>query len=464
MISITHYEVYTDKGDGWKLEERFSSEQRYEAINLAKEKETEKFKVKIIKEIFDVQDNTYQESVEYISNPNKKKQEKEKENIISSVDIKEMAGIKNGQEQQKSLHLPNVFKALLKLIAIIILCLVIANVLITLLVPIIKEIVPEEILRPILFGAFFILFLSTALPLVLKKVPWNVFVEKREVLGASDERRFLSRAEAIYKLYNLNDDFDLDVTPVYPEAPFEYKQYIISFLRQLLAQLESKSAFQDSFSKLGVKLIVYGGCLELSGFCGLRISEANSLLYEAFKVLEGENVDLASFYEAKRGYKDNKLAIFLSGIGACLMYEVINDQPLDTDALQAGFAKWEALNSSLEENEAPELKTDSAIIFSSVVNIKSSLRFLDESSPEQEEFSQKVSGDIHNIISGLLGKYNGTQIMEEGGITSARFLRLNEAVKFSVGFLKDISLYQDEVNDDTVFVSDRLNLSILDSR
>ena len=59
MVKITHYEVYTDRGDGWKLEDRFSSEQRHEAINLAKEREQERVKVKIIREVFDVQDNQY---------------------------------------------------------------------------------------------------------------------------------------------------------------------------------------------------------------------------------------------------------------------------------------------------------------------------------------------------------------------------------------------------------------------
>ena len=67
MVKIVHYEVYTDSGDGWKLEERFSNEQRYEAVNLAKEQEQNHKKVKIIKEYFDVQDNSYQETVEYVS-------------------------------------------------------------------------------------------------------------------------------------------------------------------------------------------------------------------------------------------------------------------------------------------------------------------------------------------------------------------------------------------------------------
>ena len=57
MVKISHYEVYTDRGDGWKLEDRFSSDQRYDAMRIAKEREAEKIAVKILKEDFDVQDN-----------------------------------------------------------------------------------------------------------------------------------------------------------------------------------------------------------------------------------------------------------------------------------------------------------------------------------------------------------------------------------------------------------------------
>ena len=69
MVKIVHYEVYTDNGEGWKLEDRFAADQRYEALSLAKEKEKARLKVKILKENFDVQDNSYQETVEYISTP-----------------------------------------------------------------------------------------------------------------------------------------------------------------------------------------------------------------------------------------------------------------------------------------------------------------------------------------------------------------------------------------------------------
>ena len=88
MIKIAHYEVYADNGSGWQLVDRFAAENRQDAFNLAKEKESEKNRVKIIKEIFDVQDNSYQESVEYVSNLGAGKKalnKKKKGNIPSAV-------------------------------------------------------------------------------------------------------------------------------------------------------------------------------------------------------------------------------------------------------------------------------------------------------------------------------------------------------------------------------------------
>ena len=42
MTKIAHYEVYTDNGGGWQLLERFATEQRQEAYQLAKEQEANK--------------------------------------------------------------------------------------------------------------------------------------------------------------------------------------------------------------------------------------------------------------------------------------------------------------------------------------------------------------------------------------------------------------------------------------
>ena len=101
---------------------------------------------------------------------------------------------------------------------------------------------------------------------------------------------------------------------------------------------------KDDFTKLGVKLVIYGGCLELARYSGLKLSEANSLLNEAFELIEGKNTDLVEFYDAKRTYKDNKIAVFLTGVGAYLMARLINGAPLDDNILKVTFDRWEDLN------------------------------------------------------------------------------------------------------------------------
>lgn len=445
MIKITHYEVYTDRGDGWKLEERFSSDQRYDAINLAKEKDAEKIKGKIIKETFDVQDNSYQETVEYVSGLSSNKNVSD-ENMRMNPAQAAAAAEAAETERLVAVSSPNVIKAVLKLLSIIVLCLVFANILVTLLAPVIEIFASEETTKPILFAVFFVLFLSIAIPLLIKNVPWYVF-SSRSTPPKIREKKFFNKAEAIIKRYNINDNFDADVVPAYPEAPLEYKRYIVDFLKNIVSSIDSKSAYSDSFSKFGIKLIIYGGCLELSRYSGLKIMEANSLLHEAFAIIDGGTVDLSSFYEAKRSYKDNKVAIFLSGVGAYLMERVLEERPIDKHILRESFAKWEALNQNrpVEDNE-PRLEAD--IMFKSQVNLKSDLTFLADNLPDEEQRAEKISAELRNIVNNLLGKYAGRNVIEAEGVTSVEFDKLNQALRFSREYLKDVTLYRDELNEE----------------
>ena len=89
MTKIAHYEVYIDNGSGWQLIERFATEQRHEAYELAKEQEASHNRVKIIKETFEISDNTYVEAVEYISNQGGKKGSKKS---LSNIDYQKDSG------------------------------------------------------------------------------------------------------------------------------------------------------------------------------------------------------------------------------------------------------------------------------------------------------------------------------------------------------------------------------------
>ena len=121
MVKISHYEVYTDDGKGWKLEGRFSSDQRYEAINLSREKEQDRKKVKIIRETFDVQENSYTETIEYVSGLGKIKSNKlPVKKTINNADARQ--DIKNTQKKTKDVSLGgshnNILIEIIKLIVI----------------------------------------------------------------------------------------------------------------------------------------------------------------------------------------------------------------------------------------------------------------------------------------------------------------------------------------------------------
>lgn len=455
MVKIAHYEVYSDKGDGWKLEDRFSSDQRHEAISLAKDKEQDKFAVKIIREIFDVQDNTYQETVEYISGLSNKNDKNTSGSSKGNVVINNSSDIRSNSIVTTSNS--KISSAVMKLVVIIILSLVFANVLVSLLVPVIEIFATEETAKNIMFVVFFIIFLILAVPLILKKVPWDAFVSRSDRNSYVSDRKFFDKAEAIIRRYNLNDDYKETIAPAYPEAPLEYKRHIVDFLTQVITNLDSQIYIKDSFNKLGVKLIVYGGCLELSRYCGLIISEANSLLYEAFEIIDGKEADIQEFYEVKKTYKDNKVAIFLTGVGAYLMAQVIEEKPLDSNILKASFARWEDLHRQQLEAEDNN-KEEVEIVFTCLGNIRSTIRFYNEDNSAGSEVIDKINGDVRNIIFNLVNKYRGKNTIEKDDITSVQFAKLNDAIKFTIEVLKDIGAYQEVSNNSDVFIESRASV------
>lgn len=123
-------------------------------MRIAKEREAEKIAVKILKEDFDVQDNSYVETVEYVSLASKKDKSGSDYSLKGglaptrgeyNIETQEPAGASNGQ---------NVITAVFKLVAIIVFCLISANILVTLLIPVIEITVPEELTHTVMFVTF----------------------------------------------------------------------------------------------------------------------------------------------------------------------------------------------------------------------------------------------------------------------------------------------------------------------
>lgn len=460
MVKITHYEVYTDKGDGWKLEDRFSSEQREGAINLAKEFESNKTKVKIIREIFDVQDNSYQETVEYVSVFNKPKPES------SPLKISVYDADKDEVEPQKTEEVDSsaVFKAILKVVSIIALSLVFANLLASLLLPIVEDLAAEENVQPIVFILFFVIFMSLAIPLLLNKVPWYIFTQRPSAMEEApkqQESRYYEKAETIERLYRLNEG-EPSVAPAWPEAPLEYKHYIVDFLRRTMDELDSGSMFEDSFSKLGVKFIVFGGCMELSRHSGLKFTQANSLLFESFKILDGDDADLEGFYESKKTYGDNKIAMFLTGLGAQLMAKIIAEQPVDFSVVKLSFKKWEdQLNGDFQKSETKPLQNKISEDLPCIVNVSYQFRFYDGMT--NDEKSEEYNTDMQNIIYNLLNKYRPVTHTDKKKYFSIEYLNAESAAKFAIDFLRDVTQYKEDISDENLLFLSKCNLIDIDS-
>lgn len=462
MTKIAHYEVYIDSGSGWQLIERFTTEQRSEAYQLAKEKEASNVKVKIIKETFEITDSSYTEAVEYISNGNNKKGSKKS---LSKIDYHKSS---NEVVQDIADSRRNIYKAIIKFFALIIVSLVFANIFVSLVFPLLEIFVTEENNSSLMFFVFFVVFLAMAIPLVLKNIPWYIFInqeenDKKEVA----EEKFFEKAQTLVKAYNINSNINNLKVSAYPEAPIEYKQYLIYFLSEILSNLNVRSALQNQFSKMGVKLLLFGACLELGRYGGLKLSEANSILFDAFKITDGDKADLEEFYEAKQSYSDNKIAIYLTGIGAFLMHQIINDQKLYTKILNQAFDKWEAQRNPAVRNKVIENSNTSNVssnkdevvseeisiatnkeVIAYRVNIKSDLKFLDASMPNQDDIASKTSATIRTIISKQVDKYNGQNIIEDNGITTVDFVKIRDAAKFAIEYLKDIAMYNEENNDE----------------
>ena len=461
MIKIMHYEVYSDKGNGWRLEERFDETERQRAFELAKVIESENYKVKIIREIFDIQDNSYSESIEYIRNNKSNKNTAEK-----NMDLRNLAAPKKDASLDftQKLDIGNdrkfMIKATVKLLSIIFLCLIFSNITITLIHPIIEEFTTDNNSQTITFIMFFIIFIGITVPLVLNKVPWQAFViKKRTYSVALKENDFLRKSNELLRLYNINDDVDQIVTPVYPEAPLEYKQYIVSFLGNVISSIDSENSLKSAFSRLGIKLIVYGGCLELSKYSGLSISQANSLLHEAFIVLDGDNADIEDFYESKRSYKNSQEAVFLTGVGGYLMASIIRGNNTSKDLVKIFFDKWEALididDTIITPPQTQEAGEDVEPEEYNIVNIQNDLKFIDDNAFVKEGVAEQLSSDINNIINNLIAKFDGTPIKEDNGITSIKFKDAEIGMKFAKSYLNDISLFQDKLNNENLVLRNR---------
>ena len=169
---------------------------------------------------------------------------------------------------------------------------------------------------------------------------------------------------------------------------------------------------------------------------------------------------MQAFYEAKRSYKDNKVAIFLTGVGAYLMAQVIKDEKMDAYILKATVKKWLELNKQPEplpdtpEEEKPVLQ-EKDVMFKCIASIRTSINFYDDEKEVSAENTSVVHGEIRNIIANLVAKLEGKNVIESGEITSIQFKKLNNAVKFVIDFLTDVENYKEQSNEEGLILDNK---------
>ena len=460
MAKITHFELYTDRGSGWKLEQRFTSSQKDEAMLMARDKERSGFAVKLVKESFDVHANSYNESVQYVGGLNGKKKPKGNAGIVKSTNPRKKVKLPPKQPQM-TIHYSDVLMAVTKLLVIVILCLVFANFVVSLLEPVVDNFVTENQRKNVMFLLFFFIFLFLAVPLVVTRIPWYVFGIKIGGDARLNESRIYKKAQSIIELYNFNDKNNQEiVTPIHPEASIEDKKHIVEFLGIVVSTLNKEGGIRDSFSKFGIKLVVFGGCLELSRENGLTLSKANSLLYEAFKIIDGDSVDLEAFYEAKRSFRDNKVAIFLTGVGALMMANIIRGKPIENKTLSLTFEKWQSQNqdksSAPKDTEAnlPKQKIDCAC----TVNLQNITKLYDETDSTNSNQIAAIRSAIRNIIHNKSKVFKGRNIKEENNVISIDFKDLDTAITLASELFDDIIVYQEDLDDENIIIENKCNI------
>ncbi len=448
MTKISHFEVYVDGGDGWKLLQRYAQEERSKAFNLAKDKEKEKFAVKVIKEVFDSSDSSYAETVEYVKGLKNAK----KPYFYSN---KHIADYKQGKLIKEKINVPKATQAVFILLMIIAMSAVVVNFLGTLALPLFEIMLPAQSVRSVYFVALFILFILIAFPLMLKKVPWqDLSVSHFNKHFVSDEM-FLYKAKSIVDRYNLNEDFADYKTPIAPDANAADKRMVINFMAQILGALSVDDL--NSFNKLGVKLIIYGAILEYAHYKKLHVGQLNILLSEAIAVMDGPDEDLVKFYQAKRAYKDTKQALFLTGLGAFLMDRCILKNPVDQDLLINGMKKWQTINSKESDAfESASFKTRNKILVPNIITINHNIKFFDASSKANGEKKQVAA--IENIARKLARKLDGKPFVQIYNQISFSFVDLSVGIAFAKQVLNEINEYIYQLHDSNIIFNVKINL------
>jgi len=455
MANISSYEVYAQKGGQWRLQDRLPADQRDRAFDLAKKIEAQNIPVKVIRESFNTQDQRYMESVEYISGVTKSKDPKKpvKGSKHSEQSHTNAAPAKaEAKEEQR-----NIIGAVITLVAIVLFCLIFVNLLVTLLSSVIEEFLPAKYYGITLSLLFFVLFLAIATPLVIMKVPWHVFDSTGELAEKTTEKKIYSSAETVVSLYKVNDNVNPSISPV-EEIPIEYRRYIINFLTQLMDSLDDDIKISDNYRRLGIRFIIFGGCLGIANYINLNLAQTNAMLYEAFTIIDGK-ADVDAFYEAKRAYNNNKSAFYLTGIGAFLIERMLKGKNINKGIVNKAMEKWIVQEKTQSDPSSRNAMPQGAgQPFECVASLKTVVEKEDESE-EKGSFERTQLLDIAaRTAKRLAGELHGIEVPLADDALSVKFANPIEAIEFSSRFYREFDKKTMEINDDNLSVENKCNL------
>ena len=174
MSGIIHYEVYVFQNNTWDLLGRYPTEQRVDAIEYAKTIErSERRPTKVVRELYDLNTQTFHEALVYLSEIPKAK-EKKTSPYSNSVIPTLTSNAKQKQSGRKVAEsITMLFLAML--FSVIVSGIVTASLLH---LAVSSNFLPHNISQQFVLGTFTFFFLIVSIPTAAKWVNWNSFLQE----------------------------------------------------------------------------------------------------------------------------------------------------------------------------------------------------------------------------------------------------------------------------------------------
>jgi len=439
MVLIVNYDLYLRINGSWELHGRYASDQKKKAFLDAKNAEENQFyPVKIIKENFNSESGNSSENVIYMSKSTfdakeeeeaqaKKEKEKRRKQIQKNKNSKKALN-KKGKSKKPIANKEGSDKIITigaKILILTTIAIILAKGLLWVISPILAIIYTGDDLSDAKFFSFLILFLSLAIPLIVKNISWNVLnVEEEEFTKA---HRTEKRKKTISP-NNLNDGY---ATPFEPVG-IDYTKQVLMILNKYIAVLKELKLPINNFTKFGIKLALYGSCRYLQENKNLSQAQVNTLLYEAFNMFENNNVNsLGEFYEAKNSYENIDLAKTLIRSGESVMSNIDDYDKSEFDKLSNIVSSWYKLSE-------PENQTTKDSETSEEENTENA----EKNKPSQ---LYEASGDLTEaVVDNSMEEDEGTKPIE---IEEVKDAEKNEVVTVLFSDIVDSTLLNQEVGD-----------------